>query len=101
MIKIYGMKTCPYCEYVDRQVEGDERFEIVDIASHVRKLKEFLDLRDRNPIFAHSKAIGDVGIPAFLLEDGTVTLKPEDVGLKEWNPDEPEGAACSLDGKGC
>ena len=31
-------------------------------------------------------------------EDGTVTLKPEDVGLTEWQPD---GPACSIDGKGC
>jgi hypothetical protein len=48
------------------------------------------------------KAIGDVGIPAFVLEDGTVTLKPEDVGLVEFGTP----GACSIEDhrsgrKGC
>lgn len=98
MIKIYGMKTCPYCTYVEEQVKGDKRFEVIDIGEHVRSLKAFLHLRDTNPVFEHSKEIGDVGIPAFVLEDGTVTLKPEDVGLVEYQPGAP---SCSIDGKGC
>ena len=85
MIKIYGMPTCPYCAYVDEQVKGDKRFKV---------------LRDKSSAFDHSKEIGDIGIPAFVLEDGTVTLKPEDVGLKEFDPNEG-GPSCSLDGKGC
>lgn len=31
MIKIYGMKTCPDCIAVDKHVEGDNRYEIIDI----------------------------------------------------------------------
>lgn len=98
MIKIYSMDTCPYCTYVKDQIKGDDRFEVINIGEHVRNLKEFLDLRDSNPAFAHSKEIGDVGIPAFVLEDGTVTLKPEDVGLVELGSEAP---SCSIDGKGC
>lgn len=98
MIKIYSMKTCPYCEFLYEQVKDDSRFEIVDIASHVRYMHEFLSLRDNRPEFDHSKAIGDIGIPVFLLEDGTITLKPEDVGLVEY---QPGGPVCSIDGKGC
>lgn len=98
MIKIYGMKTCPYCEYVDKQVEGDDRFKVIDIGTDIRYMHEFIHLRDTNPVFDHSKAIGDVGIPCFVLEDGTVTLKPEDVGLVEYDPEEP---SCSIDGSGC
>ncbi|MDD6438345.1 MAG: glutaredoxin-related protein [Prevotella sp.] len=99
MIKIYGMPTCPYCAYVDEQVKGDNRFAVIDIGANVRNMSAFMHLRDSNPVFDHSKAIGDIGIPAFVKEDGTVTLKPEEVGLKEFNPD--EAASCSLDGKGC
>lgn len=99
MIKIYSMKTCPYCEYVDMQVKGDKRFKIIDIGSHVHNLSEFLHLRDNSPVFDHSKAIGDVGIPCFVLEDGTITLDPADVGLKEYDP--ASGPVCSIDGKGC
>lgn len=98
MIKIYGLKTCPYCDYIEQQVKGDSRFKIIDIGQHVRNMSAFIHLRDTNPVFNHSKEIGDIGIPCFVKEDGTVTLKPEDVGLVEYSPD---GPACSLDGKGC
>lgn len=102
MIKIYSMDTCPYCIWVKKQVEGNPEFKIIDIGAHVHNLSEFLHLRDSDKAFDHSKAIGDVGIPAFVLPDGTITLKPEDVGLTEWNgTDVPDGASCSLDGKGC
>ena len=41
---MFVMKTCPYCEYVERQVEGNPQFEVIDISKHVRNLKQFLDL---------------------------------------------------------
>ncbi len=98
MIKIYGMKSCPDCQAVERQVEGDDRFQVIDIGDHVRHLKAFLRLRDNSPVFDEAKQMGYAGIPCFLLEDGTVTLSPEDVGLKS---DPTDGPACGLDGKGC
>ena len=94
MIKIYGMPTCPYCAYVDEQVKGDKRFKVIDIGENVRYMSAFMHLRDKSAAFDHSKEIGDIGIPAFVLEDGTVTLKPEDVGLKEYDPN-VGGPACS------
>ena len=77
MIKIYGMKSCPDCVAVDRQVEGDSRYQVIDIGEHVRLLKEFLRLRDNNPVFDEAKEKGYAGIPCFVLEDGTVTLNPK------------------------
>lgn len=77
MIKIYGMQTCPDCTYVEEQVKGNSRYEIIDIGQHVRNLKEFLKLRDHNPVFDAAKKIGAAGIPCFVLEDGTVTLTPK------------------------
>lgn len=100
MIKIYGMKTCPYCSYVEQQVEGDDRFQVIDIGTNVRYMHEFMDMRDHSPVFDHSKEIGDIGIPCFVLPDGTITLKPEDVGLKEWDG-ASDAPSCSIDGKGC
>lgn len=92
------MHTCPDCAFIEEQIKGDPRFEVIDLGEHVRNLKHFLDIRDNNPLFEHSKEIGDVGIPCFVLEDGTVTISPEDVGLKSCE----EGPSCSLDGhKGC
>jgi glutaredoxin-related protein len=98
MIKIFGMKTCPYCTYVYEQIKDDKRFRVIDIGEDVSYMHEFLALRDNDPVFNHSKEIGDIGIPCFLREDGSVSLKPEYFGLKEYSP---EGASCSIDGSGC
>jgi len=100
MIKMFVMKTCPYCEYVVKQVKDNPRFEIIDIGEHVGKLKRFLDLRDNNPAFREAIETGDVGIPAYLLEDGSVTLSSKDVGLEPL-PEPGSATACSIDGKGC
>ena len=67
MIKIYGMSTCPDCTYVEKQVEGNSNYEIIDIGRHVRNLKEFLKLRDSHPAFAAAKRLGIVGIPCVVL----------------------------------
>ena len=98
MIKIYGMKSCPDCVAVDRQVEGDSRYQVIDIGEHVGLLKEFLRLRDNNPVFDEAKKKGYAGIPCFVLEDGTVTLNPEEAGLKSGRP---EPTSCRIDGSGC
>lgn len=99
MIKIYGMETCPDCTYVEQQVKDNDMYEVIDIGRHVRDLKAFLSLRDLDPAFDEAKSVGAVGIPCFVLEDGTVTLNPEDAGLRPRPVD--EGAACNIDGSGC
>ena len=99
MIKIYVMSTCPDCTYVEEQVKGNSNYEIIDIGAHIRNLKAFLKLRDNNAVFDEAKRTGAAGIPCFVLEDGRVTLTPEEAGLQS-RPIE-NGASCSLDGKGC
>lgn len=99
MIKIYGMETCPDCTYVEEQVKGNDNYQIVDIGRHVKYLKEFLRLRDRLPVFDEAKKAGAAGIPCFVLEDGTVTLTPEDAGLH--SRPTGEGVFCRIDGTGC
>ncbi|MBQ4384052.1 MAG: glutaredoxin-related protein [Firmicutes bacterium] len=103
MIKIYGLHTCPYCDYVYEQVKDrTDEFEYIDIGTHVRYLGEFMRMRDNDPVFDHLKAIGDIGIPAFVLEDGRISTDPADAGLIEYG----SAAACSLEDhrsgrKGC
>ena len=77
MIKIYGMKTCPDCMAVDKQAEGNNRYEVIDIGDHVKYLKEFLYLRDNSPAFAEAREKGYIGIPCFVLEDGTLIRQNE------------------------
>ena len=103
MIKIYGMPGCPYCDYVYGQIKGREsEFEYLNIGESIKIMSAFTRLRDRSPVFDHCKAIGDVGIPAFVFEDGRVSVDPADAGLIEYG----SFAACSVEdhkngGKGC
>lgn len=97
MIKMYVMKTCPYCSYVEKQIVGNPEFKVIDIGEDVRYMHEFLALRDHNPAFDEAKREGDIGIPCYVLPDGTVTLQSVDVGLKPM----PDGSACRIDGTGC
>ena len=82
MIKLYGIKSCPECSGLYEQVKDDDRFEIIDVAQHILLLKEFLSLRDNRDEFEPARENGYAGLPVFLLEDGSITFTPEDVGLK-------------------
>jgi len=98
MIKIYGMESCPDCTAVWDQVKGDARYEVIDFGLDVRQLKAFLKLRDHEPAFAAAKARGAAGIPCCVLEEGRVTLSPEEAGLSSTPA---VGGACRIDGSGC
>ena len=103
MIKIYGMPTCPYCDYIHEQIRGrEDEFEYINIGENIRTMGAIIRLRDTNPVFDRLKAIGDVGIPAFVFEDGRVSVDPADAGLIEYG----SPAACSVEDhrsgrKGC
>ena len=74
MIKVFVMQTCPDCASIKQQAQGDPRFQLIDIGEHVRNLKQFLALRDNCPAFNSVRQRGSVGIPCFVLEDGTITF---------------------------
>lgn len=82
MITVYGMPSCPDCAAVEEQVKGREDFHVVDIGAHVKDMKTFLLMRDSRPEFKKVREKGLIGIPCFVREDGSITLKPEEVGLK-------------------
>lgn len=46
-----------------------------------------------------AKSVGAVESPCFVLEDGTVTLNPENAGLRSHPIN--EGATCNICGSGC
>ena len=91
------MATCPDCFQVKEQLKNNPEYQLIDIGEHVLNLKEFLRLRDSNPAFDSVKANGSVGIPCFVTEDGTISFSMDDIIIGKT----PEGASCSLDGKGC
>ena len=81
VITVYGTHTCPDCSFIEDQIRDNEGIRFVDIGSHVKNLKAFMALRDSDPVFDLVRGKG-IGIPAFVHEGGTITLIPEDVGLK-------------------
>ena len=94
MIKIYGMPTCPYCDYVHEQIRGrEDEYEYINIAENIRNMSAFIRLRDSDPVFDRLKAIGDVGIPVFVFEDGRVSVDPADAGLIEYGSE----IVCSIE----
>ena len=43
MITIYGMPSCPDCAFVEKQIEGNDAYKMIDIGAHVKNLKAFLN----------------------------------------------------------
>lgn len=48
--------------------------EFIDITADTANLKEFLALRDHDPVFAPVREHGGIGIPLFVREDGRKTF---------------------------
>ena len=105
MTKIYVMESCPDCIEAKQLYKDNPEYELIDIGQQARSLKEFLTLRDNHPAFAKVRERGNIGIPCFVKEDGTViiSLKHYDAALVTEKPatEYAEGAACNLDGTGC
>jgi glutaredoxin-related protein len=97
---LYGADICPDCVAAKARLAGVSGIELEfrDIAGSTATLREFLRHRDRDEMFAPVVEAGRIGIPFFILEDGTQTFELDDFL-------EPDGtvrkSACSLDGKGC
>ena len=100
------MESCTDCTAVKQLYKDNKEYELIDIGQQARSLKEFLALRDTHPAFAKVRERGNIGIPCFVKEDGTVIIS-----LKHYDADQAgagrlaesyaEGAACNLDGTGC
>ena len=79
MLKIYGTLRCPDCVQckadLDRAGVG---YEFLDFDTDLKLLKELLKLRDSDSVFETARKEGNIGIPAIVREDGTVTLSWEE-----------------------
>ena len=100
MIKVYVMESCPDCVEVKQRYSDNPDYELVDIGKQARSLKEFIVLRDSHPSFVKVREHGNLGIPCFIKEDGSVIISLNKFYLS-FVPEYTEGAACNLDGTGC
>lgn len=75
MIKYYGTQLCPDCVEAEAKLKEKEICcEFIRITESTANLKEFLKLRDQRKEFDEIKKQGNIGIPCFLREDGTITF---------------------------
>ena len=75
-MKIYGTDLCPDCVAAKKVL--DERkisYDYVDITKNIADLKAFLRLRDTSDAFNAVKKAGNIGVPAFVSEDGAITFE--------------------------
>lgn len=74
-MKVYGSEICGDCrEFKSLMAQRGFTVDYVDITESVANLRDFLQLRDHEEAFAPVRERGSIGIPAFVKEDGEVTL---------------------------
>lgn len=74
MITVYGSNTCyDTLSAITRMAERGIDFNFVNITGSIGLLKEFLYMRDTNPLYDDVHGKNGIGIPTFKLEDGTLT----------------------------
>ena len=72
---IYGSMLCPDCvECCNDLNAAGIAYTFCDFADELKYLKEFLKIREEQPIFDEVKREGKIGIPCLVYEDGTVCL---------------------------
>ncbi len=79
MIKIYGSMLCKDCVQCREDLDkAGVSYEYLDFADSLLHLKEFLAIREGNPLFDVVRENGGIGIPCIVKEDGTITLDWEE-----------------------
>ena len=74
-MKVYGSQICVDCRnYKAVQKKRGFEAEFIEITENTENLKEFLQIRDTNPIFEPVKEHSGIGIPFFVNEDGRKTF---------------------------
>ena len=78
MLKIYGSMLCPDCVQCREELDKSGiSYEYLDFSENLKNLKEFLAIRDGNPIFDQVREAGGIGIPCLVDENGNVSLSWE------------------------
>lgn len=73
--KVLGSRYCVDTrDALDLFKEKGIEVDFHDFSDNMDYLREFLFLRDENPLFQEVIANKKIGIPCMVLEDGTITL---------------------------
>ena len=74
-MKVYGADICIDCRNY-KAIQKNRGFEVeyIDIMENTSNLKEFLKIRDLDPVFDPVREHHGIGIPLFVREDGVKTF---------------------------
>lgn len=79
-VTVIGSHLCPDTLYaLNRLSEAKAEIEFKNISASLPDLKLYLAQRDSNPLYAGIRENGGIGIPCFVLEDGSTTLDLSEV----------------------
>ena len=100
-ITMYGAEICSDCVEAKKQLENreDVTLDYRNIVETTAIMKEFLAYRDHEAMFLPIKEQGKIGIPFFILEDGTKTFDITEYVAIELTERAP--TACSINGRNC
>ncbi|MBR5290948.1 MAG: hypothetical protein IKU28_08175 [Erysipelotrichaceae bacterium] len=75
MMKVYGAEICVDCRNF-KAIQKNRGFEVeyIDMTENTKNMREFLAIRDNDPIFDEVKQRNGIGIPLFVREDGQKTF---------------------------
>lgn len=74
MLKIYGTNQCRFCvECKNAFDEQNVAYEFVELLDDLQLLKQFINIRDTNPVYEGIQGTGKLGIPLIQTESGEYT----------------------------
>lgn len=74
-MKIYGSMLCPDCVRCREELDkAGIAYEFLDFGENLQNLKDFLKIRDGNPLFDQARREGKIGIACIVRDDESVTL---------------------------
>ena len=79
-VTVIGSHLCPDTLYaIQKLKEADADLSFVNISAALADLKTLLAIRESDALYDEVRKNGGIGIPLFVLEDGTRTLDLEKV----------------------
>ena len=79
-VPVIGSHLCPDTLYaLNKLCEAKADITFKNLSASLPDLRTYLALRESSPLYESVRENGSIGIPAFVLEDGTVTLDLADV----------------------
>jgi glutaredoxin-related protein len=75
-MKIYATPICSGCRKLTSVLEsrGITEFTYINVTENVPNMRDYLKIRDSEPIFSEIRKAGRIGTPFFVRDDGYVTL---------------------------